>query len=205
MSGGDAGHAAAHPALWAGDRHRRHRVHRSAAAAGDCYGTCAILAGQGLATVATGLFGGVIQPTPYFGHPAYKAMVAHVSYPLAVMVVLAVGSHFGLLTNLYTWVPQAVLFPVIIFVGLETVSHSLKVTLQRHYPALALAAVPVIAYLALITVRLALGNRGARTGGGGHDADAVVPGQRFRDYQRAVGRALTTLLDGQPAGRRDSL
>ena len=48
----------------------------SAAAAGDDYPTGQIIAAEGLATLAGGLFGGVIQSTPYIGHPAYKAMGA---------------------------------------------------------------------------------------------------------------------------------
>ena len=55
----------------------------SAAAAGDDYPTGQIIAAEGLATLVGGLFGGVIQSTPYIGHPAYKAMGA------------AVGLHAG--------------------------------------------------------------------------------------------------------------
>ena len=46
----------------------------SAAAAGDDYPTGQIIAAEGFATLAGGFFGGVIQSTPYIGHPAYKAM-----------------------------------------------------------------------------------------------------------------------------------
>ena len=48
----------------------------SAAAAGDEYPTGQIIAVEGLATLFGGFFGGVIQSTPYIGHPAYKAMGA---------------------------------------------------------------------------------------------------------------------------------
>ena len=46
----------------------------SAAAAGDEYDTRTILLTEGLASVAAGACGGVIQNTPYIGQPAYKAM-----------------------------------------------------------------------------------------------------------------------------------
>src|SRR5262249_23937709 len=55
----------------------------SAAAAGDDYPTGRIIAAEGIATLAGGLFGGVIQSTPYIGHPAYKAMGARAGYTLA--------------------------------------------------------------------------------------------------------------------------
>ena len=55
----------------------------SAAAAGDDYPTGQIIATEGLATIVGTLFGGVIQSTPYIGHPAYKAMGARAAYTLA--------------------------------------------------------------------------------------------------------------------------
>ncbi|HEV3024458.1 MAG TPA: hypothetical protein VGX76_18405 [Pirellulales bacterium] len=46
----------------------------SAAAAGDDYSTGHIIAVEAVATLVAGLCGGVIQTTPYIGHPAYNAM-----------------------------------------------------------------------------------------------------------------------------------
>src|SRR6202043_417180 len=46
----------------------------SAAAAGDEYATRAILLTEGVVSLLAGLLGGVIQTTPYIGHPAYKKM-----------------------------------------------------------------------------------------------------------------------------------
>ncbi len=46
----------------------------SAASVGDEYPTGQIIAAEGFSTLIGGLFGGVIQSTPYIGHPAYKAM-----------------------------------------------------------------------------------------------------------------------------------
>ena len=48
----------------------------SAIAAGDDYRTRDMLLTEAVATVAAGVCGGVIQNTPYIGHPAYKAMGA---------------------------------------------------------------------------------------------------------------------------------
>ncbi len=52
----------------------------SAAAVGDEYPTGLIVAAEGLATLVGGGLGGVIQSTPYIGHPAYKAMGARAGY-----------------------------------------------------------------------------------------------------------------------------
>ena len=52
----------------------------SAIAAGDRYRTRDILLTEALATILAGLCGGVVQNTPYVGHPAYKAMGARAGY-----------------------------------------------------------------------------------------------------------------------------
>src|SRR4029079_16075534 len=67
----------------------------SAAAAGDDYPTGQIIAAEGVATLAGGLFGGVIQSTPYIGHPAYKAMGARAGYTLATAVFVGAAGVFG--------------------------------------------------------------------------------------------------------------
>ncbi len=55
----------------------------SAAAAGDVYDTRTVIAVEALATLLAGFSGGVIQTTPYIGHPAYKAMGGRAAYTLA--------------------------------------------------------------------------------------------------------------------------
>ena len=45
----------------------------SAAAAGDEYDTGKVIGVEAIATIVAGACGGVIQTTPYIGHPAYKA------------------------------------------------------------------------------------------------------------------------------------
>ena len=69
----------------------------SASAAGDEYPTGQIIAADGLATLAGGLFGGVIQSTPYIGHPAYKAMGARAAYTLATALFVGGAGHLRLL------------------------------------------------------------------------------------------------------------
>ncbi len=171
----------------------------SAEAAGDSYYVGSIQIGQSLATIVTGACGGVTQPTPYFGHPAYKAMGAHLFYPLAVGLVLALGAYLGLLGQLFTWVPQAVLFPVIIYIGLETFAHSVRATPSRHYPALALAAIPVIAYLSYFAVQKALGNRQPDPAGAAFTQTLVCLANGFVITSILWAAALTTAIDGQRA------
>ena len=50
-------------------------------------------------------------------------------------------------------IPKAVIFPILIFVGLEITAKSFHATPVRHYPAVAFACVPALAYLALLTLK----------------------------------------------------
>ena len=122
----------------------------SASAAGDEYPTGPIIAAEGIATLAGGLFGGVIQSTPYIGHPAYKAMGARAAYTLATALFVGSAGVFGYFGWIFCLIPKVVIFPILIFVGLEITAQSFRATPVRHYPALALACVPTLAYLVLI-------------------------------------------------------
>jgi AGZA family xanthine/uracil permease-like MFS transporter len=128
----------------------------SAAAVGDEYDTRTILLTEGLASVLAGLCGGVIQSTPYIGQPAYKAMGGRAAYTLATALFIGAAGVFGWFAHLFEWLPEAAMFPILVFVGLEITAQSFKATPVKHYPALALAALPALAYLALAAVEIML-------------------------------------------------
>jgi AGZA family xanthine/uracil permease-like MFS transporter len=119
----------------------------SAASAGDEYDTRVILGTEGLASVVAGFLGGVIQTTPYIGHPAYKAMGGRTAYTLATALFVGAMGYFGWFTHFFDWLPRAAMFPILIFVGLEITAQSFRATPARHYPALAIAVLPALAYL----------------------------------------------------------
>jgi adenine/guanine/hypoxanthine permease len=125
----------------------------SAASVGDEYSTGQIIAAEGLATLVGGIAGGVIQSTPYIGHPAYKAMGARSAYTLATALFVGAAGIFGFFDSIFFFIPKAVIFPILIFVGLEITSQSFHVTPIRHYPAVALACVPALAYLAVLSYK----------------------------------------------------
>jgi len=120
----------------------------SAATVGDDYPTGQIIAAEGFATVIAGVFGGVIQSTPYIGQPAYKAMGARAGYTLATALFVGAAGVFGYFDWIFYLMPKAVVFPILIFVGLEITAQSFRATPTRHYPAVVLACVPALAYLA---------------------------------------------------------
>ncbi len=122
----------------------------SAAAAGDEYDTGWVVGTEAVATLAAALCGGVIQTTPYIGHPAYKAMGGRAAYTLATALFIGSAGVLGYFGYLYVVIPKPVVFPILVFIGLEITSQSFHATPKRHYPAVAIACVPALAYLALI-------------------------------------------------------
>ena len=50
--------------------------------------------------------------------------------------------------------PHAVVYPILVFVGLEITAQSFHATPTVHYPALAFAILPVLAYVVLIKINL---------------------------------------------------
>jgi AGZA family xanthine/uracil permease-like MFS transporter len=131
----------------------------SAAAAGDTYDTRTILLTEGVASVVAGCLGGVIQNTPYIGHPAYKSMGGRAAYTLATALFVGAAGYFGWFTQLFEWLPRAAMFPILVYVGIEITAQTFRATPARHYPALALAVLPALAALAAIPLNQALGGR----------------------------------------------
>lgn len=167
----------------------------SAAAAGDEYDTRTILLTEGLASMAAGVFGGVIQNTPYIGQPAYKAMGGRAAYTLATALFIGAAGYFGWVTHMFDWLPQAALFPILLFVGLEITAQSFRATPQRHYPALALAILPALAALAYILVNTALGGAAPSARGAGVVQTLRSLNNGFIVTSLLWGAALAALLD----------
>jgi AGZA family xanthine/uracil permease-like MFS transporter len=122
----------------------------SAAAVGDEYDTGQVIAVEALATILASLCGGVIQTTPYIGHPAYKAMGGRAAYVLATALFVGSAGVLGYFGYLYVVIPKVTVYPILIFIGLEIAAQSFHSTPVRHYPAVVLACVPALAQLALI-------------------------------------------------------
>jgi AGZA family xanthine/uracil permease-like MFS transporter len=122
----------------------------SAAAAGDEYRTRDILLTEAGATVLAALCGGVVQNTPYIGHPAYKAMGARAGYTLATGLVIGGGAAAGALSVLVAVLPEAAIAPILVFIGLEITAQGFLASPPRHGAAVALAFVPVAAAAVLI-------------------------------------------------------
>ena len=122
-------------------------VTESAALAGDRYSTRTILLVEGLATLGAALCGGVVQNTPYIGHPAYKRMGSRAAYTLATGLFIAVGAATGLIGILISALPESIVVPILVYVGLEMSAQAVHESEPKHVKAIALALIPVIANL----------------------------------------------------------
>ncbi len=133
----------------------------SAAAVGDEYDTRVVVGIEAFATLVAALCGGVIQTTPYIGHPAYKAMGGRAAYTLATALFVGSAGVLGYFAYLYAFIPKPTVFPILIFIGLEITAQSFLATKREHYPAVVLACVPALAALTIIYVDKIFGDLGA--------------------------------------------
>lgn len=150
----------------------------SAIAAGDHYRTRDVLLTEGISTIIAGMAGGVVQNTPYVGHPAYKAMGARAGYTLATGLVIGLGAMAGVVSFLVGLVPEAAVAPILVFVGLEIAAQAFRATPERHAPAVALAFVPTTA--ALVTIQLGAILAGLGLGPGAIRGEAAQSLQALR-------------------------
>jgi AGZA family xanthine/uracil permease-like MFS transporter len=137
-------------------------VTESAASSGDEYSTGRIILTDGLSTLIGGLCGAVVQTTPYIGHPAYKRMGGGAGYTLAAGLVVGLGGALGHISILAGLIPEAVVAPILIFIGIEITAQTFGATPKAHYPALAIAFLPVLADLVLIQSNALMGNLGVQ-------------------------------------------
>jgi AGZA family xanthine/uracil permease-like MFS transporter len=164
----------------------------SAAAAGDEYDTRTVLLTEGVASLAAGLCGGVIQTTPYIGQPAYKAMGGRAAYTFATAIFVGTAGISGWFHVLFDWLPDAAMFPILVFVGLEITAQSFKATPVRHYPALALAVLPALALLVSMPLR-----GGANFPNSPKDQALLCLGNGFIITSMLWAAALAAILDGR--------
>jgi AGZA family xanthine/uracil permease-like MFS transporter len=137
----------------------------SAAAAGDEYDARAIVATEGLATLVAGLCGGVVESTPYIGHPAYKKMGAGAGYAVATGLFVGLGGALGYLPFLVDWIPAAAVAPILLYIGIEVIAQAFTATPARHAPAVALATLPSLAFVIFLEISPLLRTAGASLSG----------------------------------------
>jgi AGZA family xanthine/uracil permease-like MFS transporter len=172
----------------------------SASVAGDEYRTRDILLVEAVATMVAGACGGVIQNTPYIGHPAYKAMGARAGYTLATGLVIGAGAAVGAVSLLVGLLPAAAVAPILVFIGLEITAQAFVASPPRHAPAVAVSFIPAVAAVMLIQANEILGAAGKSAAdlvGDGRltFATLLVMGNGFVLTALVWGSALAAIID----------
>ena len=124
----------------------------SAASVGDEFHTPTVIGVEAFATLLAACCGGVIQTTPYIGHPAYKAMGGRAAYTLATALFIGAAGILGFFSLMFVYIPKAAIFPILIFIGVEITASSFQVTKKKHYAAIAMACLPAIAKLVVLNI-----------------------------------------------------
>ncbi len=177
----------------------------SAASAGDDYDTGSILLTEGVVSLVAGLLGGVIQTTPYIGHPAYKKMGGRAAYTLATALFIGAAGYLGWFHLLFRYLPEPVMVPILVFVGLEITAQSFQAVPSRHSPALVLAFLPALAFLVGGQVNSVLGSLSLGAQGLSSMSEAGLQtiqtlrclGNGFVITGLLWGAALAMILDGR--------
>jgi AGZA family xanthine/uracil permease-like MFS transporter len=172
----------------------------SAIVAGDEYRTRDILLTEAVATIVAGCCGGVIQNTPYIGHPAYKAMGARAGYTLATGLLIGVGAAVGVVAVLVRLLPEAAVAPILVFVGLQIAAQAFVASPGRHAAAVAVCFLPAVAALVLIQGNQLLGAVGKSAGDLGGEgrlawSALLVLGNGFILTALVWGSALVALIE----------
>jgi adenine/guanine/hypoxanthine permease len=127
-------------------------VTESARLAGDHYKTRDILLTEAVSTLIAGVCGGVVQSTPYIGHPAYKEMGGRAAYTLATGLFIGVGGCLGYVPFIVDLIPAAAVTPILVFIGLEILNQGYHGCPAEHAAAVGLALLPCVMELLRIVI-----------------------------------------------------
>ena len=125
----------------------------SAVSVGDDYKSSHVIGIEAFATLIAAFCGGVVQTTPYIGHPAYKAMGGRAAYALGTALFIGGAGVIGYFAYIFQFIPKEAVVPILLFIGIEITAQSYLATPRRHYAALAIACFPVLAKLITIMLK----------------------------------------------------
>lgn len=133
----------------------------SAAAEGEHYPVTKSMLVPALATVVGSLLGSPFPTIIYIGHPGWKSTGARIGYSWATGVSILVLAFTGLLNLVLSIVPLVALLPILVYIGMVITAQAFAVTEKKHFPAIALSFIPLIAGFVVLKITSALGAVGA--------------------------------------------
>ena len=129
----------------------------AAHAADDNYPVRATLFGDGICTMISAIFGGVVPNTVWLGHAGLKKSGAGIGYSLISGIILGLAGILGLFTLLSGLVPPAVCAITFLWCSIVMVAQAFKACNVKHYAAVGIAMVPPVADYMYTQVTGALG------------------------------------------------
>ena len=148
----------------------------SANAAGDPYNVREAQFADGICTMISSLFGGVVPNTVWLGHPGLKKTNAGAGYSWISGIVLGLAGFLGLFTVLADLVPPAVAAITFLWCAVIMVAQAFKECKPKHYAAIAIAMVPSIADYLFTQVEAALATGSMMEGGWGIWSETLESG-----------------------------
>ncbi len=117
----------------------------SANAAGDPYNVREAQFADGICTMISSIFGGVVPNTVWLGHPGLKKSNAGAGYSWISGVALGLAGLIGLFSMLNGIMPKSVAAITFLWCAVIIVSQAFKECKPKHYAAIGIAMVPSIA------------------------------------------------------------
>jgi AGZA family xanthine/uracil permease-like MFS transporter len=117
----------------------------SANAAGDNYNIREAQFTDGICTMISAVFGGVVPNTVWLGHAGLKKTEAGIGYSIISGIVLGLAGIFGLFSFLSALVPPAVCAITYLWCAVIMTSQAYRACERKHFAAIGIAMVPPVA------------------------------------------------------------
>lgn len=117
----------------------------AASTAGDNYNISEAQFADGICTMISAIFGGVIPNTVWLGHAGLKKSGARIGFSWLGGVLLGLAGVFGLFTFFSNLIPPAIAAITYLWCSVVMVSQSFKECKVKHYAAIAIAMLPPVA------------------------------------------------------------
>lgn len=129
----------------------------AANAAGDNYSVREAQFADGICTMITALFGGIVPNTVWLGHAGLKKSEAGIGYSLISGILLGAAGIFGLFTFLSDLVPPAVCGITYLWCAVIMVAQAFRVCHGKYFAAITVSMIPPVADFLFTQVTGAIG------------------------------------------------
>ncbi len=117
----------------------------AANAAGDNYSVREAQFADGICTMISAIFGGIVPNTVWLGHAGLKKTGAGIGYSLVSGAVLGLAGIFGLFTFLSRLVPPAICAITFLWCAVVMLAQAFRATEPKHYAGVAVSMIPPVA------------------------------------------------------------